>query len=115
MLAQRIYALALGYEDLNDHEQLRHDPMLTLLSGNKPGPAPAGKSTLNRMELSPAGDGLKERYSKISYSAQAATIRPRLLKIAARLRVTARRIWMSYSSAYAWRNQFEVGFAALHR
>jgi len=37
MLAQRIYALALGYEGLNDHEQLRHDPMLALLSGNRPG------------------------------------------------------------------------------
>lgn len=72
MLAQRIYGLALGYEDLNDHEQLRHDPLLAVLSGKKKiGPALAGKSTLNRMELSPAGDGLKERYSKISYSAEA--------------------------------------------
>ena len=45
--------------------------------------------------------------------AHAATIRLRPLKIAARVRVTARRIWVSYSSAYAWRSQFEAAFAAL--
>ena len=65
MLAQRIYGLALGYEDLNDHEQLRQDPLLKLLAGkpdlNKP---LAGKSTLNRMEL---GDGLPNRYKKITF------------------------------------------------
>jgi hypothetical protein len=33
MLAQRVYGLALGYEDLNDHEQLRHDPLLQVLAG----------------------------------------------------------------------------------
>jgi hypothetical protein len=52
MLAQRIFALALGYEDLNDHEQLRHDPLLALLSGKREIDQPlAGKSTLNRLEL----------------------------------------------------------------
>lgn len=51
---------------------MRHDPLLAALSGKKKlGPALAGKSTLNRMELSLAGDGLKERSCKISYSAQA--------------------------------------------
>ena len=56
LLAQRIYGIALGYEDLNDHEQLRHDPLMALLAG-KHDPAPsegfalAGKSTLNRLEL----------------------------------------------------------------
>ena len=35
MLSQRIYGLALGYEDLNDHEQLRHDPLMALLSSRK--------------------------------------------------------------------------------
>jgi hypothetical protein len=45
--------------------------------------------------------------------AQVGTIRLRLLKVAARVRVTARRIWVSYSSAYAWRKQFEAAFAAL--
>jgi DDE family transposase len=54
MLAQRIYGLALGYEDLNDHEQLRHDPLLALLAGKREVEEPlAGKSTWNRMELTP--------------------------------------------------------------
>jgi hypothetical protein len=44
---------------------------------------------------------------------QVATIRLRLLKVAARMTVTARRVWVSYSSAYAWRSQFEATFAAL--
>src|SRR3954453_7478417 len=52
MLSQRIYGLALGYEDLNDHEQLRRDPLLGLLSGNGKLEQPlAGKSRLNRLEL----------------------------------------------------------------
>ena len=72
LLAQRIYGLALGYEDLNDHEQLRHDPLMAVLAGKKRiGQRLAGKSTLNRMEMSPRGDGLRERYWKISYSVEA--------------------------------------------
>src|ERR1035441_4684922 len=54
MLAQRIYGLALGYEDLNDHEQLRNDPLLGVLAGKadvEDSPL-AGKSTLNRLGLS---------------------------------------------------------------
>ena len=35
MVAQRVYGLALGYEDLNDHEQLRHDPLLGVLAGKR--------------------------------------------------------------------------------
>ena len=67
MLAQRIYGLALGYEDLNDHEQLRSDPLLGLLSGRRELEEPlAGKSTLNRLELV----GRTGRYHKISYSAE---------------------------------------------
>src|SRR3954454_15635035 len=65
MLAQRISGLALGYEDLNDHEQLRQDPLLKLLAGKPDLKEPlAGKSTLNRMEL---GDGLPNRYKKITF------------------------------------------------
>jgi hypothetical protein len=68
MLSQRIYGLALGYEDLNDHEQLRTDPLLALLSGKRDLDHPlAGKSTLNRLELV----GRTGRYHKISYSAPA--------------------------------------------
>jgi hypothetical protein len=67
MLAQRIYGLALGYEDLNDHEQLRADPLFALLSGKRKLEEPlAGKSTLNRLELT----GRSLRYHKISYSAE---------------------------------------------
>jgi hypothetical protein len=65
MLAQRIYGLALGYEDLNDHEQLRTDPLFGVLSGRADSGQPlAGKSTLNRMEL---GTGINSRYKKITY------------------------------------------------
>jgi hypothetical protein len=68
MLAQRIYGLALGYEDLNDHEQLRSDPLLGVLSGKRKLEEPlAGKSTLNRLELT----GRSTRYHKIGYSAEA--------------------------------------------
>lgn len=61
-------ALALGYEDLNDHEQLRADPLFGLLSGKRNLAEPlAGKSTLNRLELV----GRTGRYHKIGYSPEA--------------------------------------------
>src|SRR6202166_971439 len=67
MLSQRIYGLALGYEDLNDHEQLRSDPLLGLLSGKRELDEPlAGKSTLTRLKLT----GRSLRYHKISYSSE---------------------------------------------
>src|SRR5947208_16047463 len=72
MLAQRIYGLALGYGDLNDHEQLRNDPLLGVLAGKKDlGEPLADKSTLNRLELTPVGSPCAERYNKISYSPEA--------------------------------------------
>jgi hypothetical protein len=72
MLAQRIYGLALGYEDLNDHEQLRQDPLLGVLVGKRDLSEPlAGKSTLNRLELTPAGCPAAERYNKIAYAPEA--------------------------------------------
>ena len=77
LVAQRVYALALGYEDLNDHDQLREDPLLAVLV-DKPDPtgesrvrerdrgkALAGKSTLNRLELTKAVVEEEERYKKI--------------------------------------------------
>jgi hypothetical protein len=65
MLAQRIYGLALGYEDINDHEQLRKDPVFGILAGRGELDEPlAGKSTLNRMEL---GTGINNRYKKITF------------------------------------------------
>ena len=68
MLSQRIYGLALGYEDLNDHEQLRSDPLFGVLSGKRHLDEPlACKSTLNRLELA----GRSARYHKINYSPEA--------------------------------------------
>ena len=68
MLAQRVFGLALGYEDLNDHEQLRDDPVFALLAGKRDLASPlAGKSTLNRLELA----GRSQRYHKIGYSPEA--------------------------------------------
>ncbi len=65
MLAQRIYGLALGYEDINDHEQLRKDAVFSILAGRENPDEPlAGKSTLNRMEL---GTGTINRYQKITF------------------------------------------------
>jgi hypothetical protein len=65
MLSQRVYGLALGYEDLNDHEQLRNDPVFSILAGKENLAEPlAGKSTLNRMEL---GTGTSDRYKKITF------------------------------------------------
>lgn len=57
LIGQRVYGIALGYEDLNDHDQLRHDPVLAVLAGKLTArrtdcAAVAGKSTLNRLELS---------------------------------------------------------------
>jgi Transposase DDE domain group 1 len=71
MVAQRVYGLALGYEDVNDHEQLREDPLLSLLAGSaEPENRLAGKSTLNRLEL--AGEvGEEDRYKKVQYDAEA--------------------------------------------
>jgi hypothetical protein len=80
MLAQRIYGLALGYEDLNDHDQLREDPLLAVLVGKshptgedriRPrdrGKPLAGKSTLNRLEQ---GSATPDRYKKVNYDAEA--------------------------------------------
>jgi hypothetical protein len=66
LLRQRVYGLALGYEDLNDHEQLRHDSLLQAVAGKaEPGEeALASKSTLNRLEL---GAGTPDRYKKITF------------------------------------------------
>src|SRR3954451_4314398 len=75
LVGQRIFGLALGYEDLVDHDDLRHDPVLGVLLGRfKPedaAPAPrAGKSTLNRLEHAPA-EAAGGRYHKIGHDAAA--------------------------------------------
>jgi len=68
LVMQRVVGIALGYEDLNDHDELRHDPVLATLGGKltakRSDCAPlAGKSTLNRLELSQPEP---TRYHKIS-------------------------------------------------
>jgi hypothetical protein len=77
LVTQRVFALALGYEDLNDHDTLRHDPLLAAAAGKRDplgqkrvdrrdrGKALAGKSTLNRLELTPVGARAQSRYKKI--------------------------------------------------
>jgi hypothetical protein len=63
LLAQRVYGLALGYEDLNDHDELREDELLGILvEKSDPQEALAGKSTLNRVELTTNG---RDRYKKV--------------------------------------------------
>ena len=68
LVMQRTVGIALGYEDLNDHDQLRHDPVMAVLAGkleaNRSACAPlAGKSTLNRLEL---GRTEPTRYARIA-------------------------------------------------
>src|SRR5258707_3363674 len=69
LVGQRVFGIALGYEDLNDHDQLRHDPVLAVLarklsSTRETCAALAGKSTPNRLELSPRQP---TRYQNIAY------------------------------------------------
>jgi hypothetical protein len=83
LLRQRIMAIAAGYEDLIDHDRLRHDPMMALVSGkcdvtggtrrreSDRGKACAGKSTLNRLELSPdLAVTQADRYHKITWESE---------------------------------------------
>jgi len=74
LLAQRVFGIALGYEDLNDHDKLRHDPLLALACGcedpaafgtTEGRRALAGRNTLNRLELTPSGATPTSRYKKI--------------------------------------------------
>ena len=72
LIGQRVYGIALGYEDLNDHDELRNDPVMAVLAGKlearREDCAPvAGKSTLNRLELSQLEP---TRYHKIATTRQ---------------------------------------------
>jgi hypothetical protein len=78
LVGQRVVGIALGYEDLNDHDELRHDPVMAVLAGKlkarRKRCAPvAGKSTLSRLEHAPE-EGVAfapPRYHKISHDARA--------------------------------------------
>jgi hypothetical protein len=70
LVGQRVFGIALGYEDINDHDELRHDPVMAVLAGKlqarRGDCAPvAGKSTLNRLELS---RDVATRYHKIAHN-----------------------------------------------
>ena len=74
LVGQRVFGVALGYEDVNDHDELRHDPVLGALSGclgarHRRCAALAGKSTLNRLEHAPSG--APGRYHKIGHDGAA--------------------------------------------
>jgi hypothetical protein len=74
LVGQRVFGIALGHEDVADHDQLRHDPVLAILAGKlearRPGCAPlAGKSTLNRLEHAPASE--PGRYHRIGHDTTA--------------------------------------------
>jgi hypothetical protein len=83
LLRQRIFGIALGYEDLIDHDELRRDPLLAALVGKgdptgaerrqarDQGKALAGKSTLNRLEWSAAAEGDSDRYRRVSLRPEA--------------------------------------------
>jgi hypothetical protein len=78
LLRQRVFGLCLGYEDINDHDQLRFDPLLAVLVDKQDpagqerrrpedrGKALAGKSTLNRLELTPVRAKAASRYKKVA-------------------------------------------------
>lgn len=77
LLKQRIFGWCLGYEDLIDHDRLRHDALFAVLAGKSDptgttrrgrdaGKPLAGKSTLNRLELTPVGADADSRYQKIA-------------------------------------------------
>lgn len=83
LVSQRVLGLICGHEDLNDHDRLRDDPLLATASGKHDptgahrlrrrdrGHALAGKSTLNRLELTPAVTGPAARYQKVRHRPEA--------------------------------------------
>jgi len=88
LIGQRVFGIALGYEDLNDHDDLRHDPVMAVLAGKLSSKretcaALAGKSTLNRLELSRLQP---TRYHKIAYDEAAIEALPVTLFLEAHAR-----------------------------
>ena len=75
--------IALGYEDLNDHDQLRHDPLMALFSENRRGDSTplAGKSTLNQLELAPSHPSAANSGEKCGLAADLRTSQEIRIKI----------------------------------
>jgi len=72
LLKQRIFGICQGYEDLNDHEEWRNDPLLNIVCSRKNDEgAMAGKSTLNRIELGVFGEAQDDRYHRIEWDKDA--------------------------------------------
>lgn len=83
LVSQRVFGIALGYEDLNDHDELSRDQLFAVMAGKTDptgkyrllqrdkGHALAGKSTLNRLELTPEDAGPESRYKKIVMNTEA--------------------------------------------
>jgi Transposase DDE domain group 1 len=121
LLRQRVFGIALGYEDLNDHDELRRDPMMAVLAGKlaarREDCAPvAGKSTLNRLAATMRANQLRLWLASFAYvllcavrriglhhtpfaNASCGTIRLKLLKIGALVRVSVRRIKIAMASS----------------
>ena len=110
LLSQRLYGLALGYEDLNDHDQLRCDPLMAVGVGKEDpfgmdrllpqhrGKALAGASTLNRLELS---NNYADRYHKLPHDPKA--IEECLLKLGVRsLNKDAKEIVLDLDAMGEW-------------
>ena len=148
LLAQRIFGLALGYEDLNDHDQLRRDPLpaqgfkgehdrgrfqparlyeeVYCARGNlenqlKQPTLDLAADRLSthflasnqlRLWLATLGCLLLERLRTLGLSGTdwakltAGSVRVKLLKAAARVRVSVRRVYVQLNTAYPWPEQF---------
>jgi len=116
MLMQRICGVALGYEDLVDHDELRHDPVLAAVAGKlaarRKDCAPlAGKSTLNRLE---ALRRIGLRHTQFA-RATCGTIRLKLLKIGAQVRKSVRRIKVAMASACPYQTGYHLAYLYLKR
>jgi len=139
LVGQRVFGIALGYEDLNDHDELRNDPLMAVLAGKlvarRSDCAPvAGKSTLNPLELSreaatqirrpgrdrgPGAYVLLRALRRIALPhtqfahAICGTIRLKLLKIGALVTRSVRRIKIAMASSCPFQAEFRSAHAYL--
>jgi hypothetical protein len=130
LLTQRIFGICQGYEDLNDHEELRHDSLLQYICGTGGKYPVAGKSTLNRLELGmepdeKLGEWMSSNQLRLWFSAIAyiffvhlqkiiqnvtgdeirkmpSTIRLKILKVSAVVKITFRNVWVSLPESFPY-------------